>query len=116
MNIEQRDIVFLNFPIPNGGYKPHLCLVISNNEIHETENFFIAVMLTSSKQNDVFSFWLNDDMIIHNLDKKTQIRLHLFGVFENDYVENKVSRMKIKPFERVLNKISNTVLSTNDII
>ena len=55
-------------------------------------------------------------MIIHNLDKKTQIRLHLFGVFENDYVENKVSRMKIKPFERVLNKISNTVLSTNDIV
>ncbi len=116
MIVEQRDIVFLNFQIPNQGFKPHLCLVISNNEIHESEKFFIALMLTSANTNDIFSYWLKNNMLINQLDKKTQIRLHLFGVFENSIIDKKVSRMKRQAFEDLLDKIFEKVLTTDSII
>jgi len=116
MTVQQRDIVFLNFQIPNQGFKPHLCLVISNNEIHETEVFFIAVMLTSSETKDIFTFELTDDMLTKPTDKKTQIRTHLFGVYETSYIDKYISKMKRKPFETVLDKIFEKVLTTDDVI
>ena len=44
MKVQQRDIVALNFELPNGTFKVHPALVISNENVLETEDIFYAVM------------------------------------------------------------------------
>lgn len=53
MKINQRDIVELNFELPNGKMKIHPALVISNGNVLDTEDIFYAVMI-STKPFNVF--------------------------------------------------------------
>lgn len=39
MKVNQRDIVELNFELPNGGLKVHPALVISNSNVLDTKIF-----------------------------------------------------------------------------
>ena len=56
MTIQQRDIVEVNFQLPNGKFKVHPALVISNQNVLDTEEIFYAVMISSKPFNDEFTF------------------------------------------------------------
>lgn len=45
MTVEQRDIIELNYQLPNGKFKTHPALVISNSNVLEVEDIFYAVMI-----------------------------------------------------------------------
>jgi len=48
---EQREVVEVEFRLPSDGIlKKHPVIVISNSEINETEEGFVAVMMTSSEK------------------------------------------------------------------
>jgi hypothetical protein len=40
MKVHQRDIVELNYELPNGKFKVHPALVISNDNVLDTEDIF----------------------------------------------------------------------------
>ena len=42
MRVYQRDIVEVNFLFPDGKMKPHMAVVVSNDELNEDEGFFIS--------------------------------------------------------------------------
>ena len=48
MKYEQRDIVEINFMFPDGTSKPHPALIVSNNELQETEGFIYLCMISGS--------------------------------------------------------------------
>ena len=56
MKVNQRDIVLLNFELPNGSYKTHPALVISNQNVLEAEDIFYAVMISTKEYHDEFTF------------------------------------------------------------
>mgnify|MGYP003578400606 CR=1 FL=1 len=41
MKVQQRDIIELNYELPNGNFKAHPALVISNANVLETEDIFM---------------------------------------------------------------------------
>ena len=48
MKVQQRDIVELNFELPDGKFKVHPALVISNEHVLEAEDIFYALMISSA--------------------------------------------------------------------
>ncbi len=47
MPVEQGEIVEVNFLLPDGQFKPHPVIVLSNNHINEYEEAFIGINLKS---------------------------------------------------------------------
>lgn len=41
MKIHQRDIIEVNYLFPDGTSKPHMAIVISNDELQESEDFLL---------------------------------------------------------------------------
>lgn len=58
MEFRQRDIVLLDFQLPNQDVEEHPWIIISNNDIHENEDYFIAVMMSGKKETIIFLFGL----------------------------------------------------------
>jgi len=69
MRVQQRDIVEVNFELPDGSFKNHPALVISNENVLEAEDIFYAVMISSKPFNDEFTFELNNDVLTKPLSK-----------------------------------------------
>ncbi len=111
MKVRQREIVELPFYLPQG-IKNHPALVLSTDDAIELEDAFVAVMITSQKIDDEFSFQLIDDMLSMPMDKPyREIRLHLVSLFRvKDVIPNSHLRRKVKPddFEIIVRQISAT--------
>ena len=89
----QGDIVLVNFPHPKG-FNPHPAIIISCNDVYETEECYIGLMITSSKILDNFTWVIENDMLAIPLDKQNQVRCQLIALFHNDEVLNKISKLK----------------------
>ena len=109
MKINQRDIIELNYELPNGKLKTHPALVISNSHVLETEEIFYAVMITSNPMNEEFSFELKNSMLSKPLSKTSFVKCHLIQSYTIDEVISKISTINSETFEKVLNKIFATV-------
>ena len=51
MKIHQRDVVEVNYLFPNGITKPHMAIVISNDDLQAAEDFFYLAMISSKNYN-----------------------------------------------------------------
>jgi mRNA-degrading endonuclease toxin of MazEF toxin-antitoxin module len=109
MNVQQRDIVELNFELPDGRFKAHPALVISNQQVLETEDIFYAVMISSKPFNDEFSFELDNSMLSKPLSKKSFVKCQLIQSYSTDEIVSKISTIKLTYFEQIKRKIFETV-------
>lgn len=110
MIIHQRDIVELNFELPNGQLKVHPALVISNRDVLEIENIFYALMISSKPLPDDFSYELSNDMLTKPLRKKSYVKCQLIQAYSEDEVLKKISSVKQKYFDEIIQNIIKTVL------
>ena len=62
MKYEQRDIVEVNFMFPDGTFKPHPALIVSNNELQENEGYIYLCMISTKDYNPQYTFALSDDI------------------------------------------------------
>ena len=109
---KQRQIVEVNFRLPDGKFKNHPVLVISNDCTNEFEETFTAVMLTGTPQNDEYSLKIPENAVSKKLNKQTEIRIHLIQSFMfSDIIQNKNQNIYLKKdfFEKVLKKIKNKI-------
>ena len=109
MNVHQRDIVEVNFQLPNGKFKTHPALVISNENVLATEDIFYAVMISSNPMNDDFSFELDNIMLTKPLSKKSFVKCQLLQSYSTNEVLSKISALKQLYFEKVIKQIFETV-------
>ena len=63
MKIHQRDVVEVNYLFPNGITKPHMAIVISNDDLQAAEDFFYLAMISSKNYNPQYTFPLEDSML-----------------------------------------------------
>ena len=113
MSVRQRQIVEVAFRLPpDGKAMNHPCVVLSNNEINNEEQGFVAVMMTSEPRykDDLYSFEVSDNMLTKPHRKSfCAVRLHLIGNFLYDDVipnSNSGTEMKIDTFNRMLTQIN----------
>ena len=84
MKYHQRDIVEVSFLFPDGSFKPHPAIIVSNDELQEDEDgMFYLVLITS---ND----WLNPQIIS--------------GYIERDVIR-KLGTIKEQYFNEIVDKI-----------
>ena len=109
MRVQQRDIIELNYELPNGKFKTHPALVISNSNVLETEDIFYVVMISSNSMNEEFSFELDNSMLTKPLSKKSFVKCQLIQSYTTDEVISKLSSLKRVNFDKVLKRIFETV-------
>ena len=109
MRVQQRDIIELNYELPNGKFKSHPALVISNSNVLETEDIFYAVMISSNSMNEEFNFELDNSMLTKPLSKRSYIKCQLIQSYTTDEVISKISSLRQTSFEKVLKRIFETV-------
>jgi hypothetical protein len=101
VKVQQRDIVELNFELPNGSFKSHPALIVSNQNVLETEDIFYALMISSKAFNDEFSFELNNNMLTKPLSKVSYVKCQLLQSYTTNEVISKISTIKISAFNQI---------------
>ena len=109
MKVQQRDIVEVNFQLPNGTFKIHPALVISNQNVLDTEDIFYAVMISSNSFNDEFTFELSNTMLTKPLSKISYVKCQLIQAYSTNKVINKISVIKPTYFQQIKQTIFDTV-------
>lgn len=109
MKYSQRDIVEINFMFPDGTFKPHPALIVSNNDLQEDEGFIYLCMISFKSYNGKYNFELENEMLTMPMSKKSYVKCQiLVGNIERDVIR-KISRMKQPYFDKVIEKIKQTI-------
>ena len=109
MKYSQRDIVEINFLFPDGTFKPHPAIIVSNNELQEKEGFIYLCMISSQPYNPEYCYELDDEMLVVPMLKKSYVKCHiLVGDIERDVI-SKISRMKQQYFDEMVDKVIQSI-------
>jgi len=114
--VNQRDIVEIMFDNDLGGNHP--AVVLSNRLVQEIEGYMVCVMMTSTAQNDEFSFLITDDMLIKPLNiDHCEVRCHLINFVPVESIIRNANnnQLRIAPFKQLLQKIYNSTFSTDEL-
>ena len=99
MKYEQRDVVEVNFMFPDGTFKPHPALIVSNNELQENEGYIYLCMISTKKYNPQYTFALSDEMLTKPMPKQSYVKCQLLmGNVERDVIR-KLSRIRQPYFD-----------------
>jgi mRNA-degrading endonuclease toxin of MazEF toxin-antitoxin module len=109
MNIFQRDIVEINFMFPNGKTKPHMAIVVSNDDLQKDEGFFYVVMISSKNYNPQYTFKLSDEMLTKPLLQQSYVICQLLGGYTEQHVIKKCGQVKNKSFLEIIEKIKESI-------
>jgi hypothetical protein len=108
--VYQRHIVEVPFNLTQR-VENHPAIVLSTTEAIEHEEAFIAVMMTSTKMDDEYT-WLFDKSMLESgrLDKSyVEVRLHLISYFKiSDIIHNSYTgtRMRLLDFNSLVARIN----------
>jgi mRNA-degrading endonuclease toxin of MazEF toxin-antitoxin module len=109
MKVYQRDIVEVNFFFPDGKVKPHMAVVVSNDELNEDEGFFYLAMISSKNYNPQYTFELKKEMLSKPLILKSYVVCQLIsGYTERDVIKH-CSRVNETVFKEIVEKIKQTI-------
>ena len=115
MAFKRGDIVQIFFDLPyTTSQKLHPAIIISNEDVHNTDDVYIGVMLTSNGKEDMFSFIIDDSMLTStNNVNHSQARTHLVTYFMPKHIYSKkpMNTMKNNSVNRLVERISETSFS-----
>jgi len=114
MKIGQGDIIEINFKLPEGIFKPHPCLVISNNDINEYEAAYIVVMISGVPRKDNYSYFLEEYMLTKTPKKASQVRCHMITMANYNEVLGTHGRIKKQYLSEIIEKIKSEVVSIDE--
>lgn len=109
MKVHQRDIIEVNYLFPNGTTKPHMAIVVSNDELQETEGFFYLAMISSKNYNQEYTYPLDNKMLNKPLSKQSYVICQLIGGYTERDVVKICSRIKSDYFIEIVEKIKRTI-------
>jgi len=109
MKYHQADIVEINFMLPDFQFKPHLAVIVSNDELNEKEDFFYLVLISSKPYFPEYSYELSDEMIDFKLSKKSFVKCQIITSDKERGVQKKIGRMKEPYFSEMVDKIIESI-------
>ena len=109
MKYSQRDIVEINFSFPDGSFKPHPAVIVSNDELQDNEGYIYLCMISSKPYNPEYCYELDDEMLTVPMLKKSYVKCHiLVGDIERDVIRE-ISRMKQPFFDEMVDKVIQSI-------
>jgi mRNA-degrading endonuclease toxin of MazEF toxin-antitoxin module len=109
MGVSQREIVEVNYLLPNGKFKAHPLIVISNKAVFEAEGIFYGAMISTKYFNDEFAFEIMDEMLTKPMKAKSYIKCQLIQSYEENEILSRHGTMKKQAFDKLLKKIFESV-------
>lgn len=86
-----------------------MAIVISNDELQETEEFFYIAMISSKNYNPQYTYSLENEMLTKPLSKKSYVICQLIGGYTERDVVKVCSHIKNTAFQEVIEKIKQTI-------
>ncbi len=118
MKASQKDIIFINYELPNGEYQPHLALVLSNDDINQYEGYYLTVMLSSTPTEDEYTYLVNAEMFnfdfkarLKTPNHKPQVRCHLISAIRADklIISKRYGSIKQTYYDEIVEQIARVV-------
>jgi hypothetical protein len=94
MKYVQGDIVLINFLFPNGTFKEHFAVIVSNNELQEDEGFLYLALISSKNSFPKYAYPLKDCMLTKKMPKQSYVKCQLLTGFTEDGVLIKFGTIK----------------------
>lgn len=102
MAVHQREVVEVNYLLPNGSFRPHPVIVISNNEIFEIEEIFYGVMLSTKDSNSEFIFELTDNMMTKPSQRhRSFVKCYLIQAYSEREIIGRHGQIRKAAFEEL---------------
>ncbi|MBO5579592.1 MAG: type II toxin-antitoxin system PemK/MazF family toxin [Prevotella sp.] len=112
MKYHQKDIVEVSFLFPDGTFKPHPAIIVSNDQLQEDEDGMLYLVLITSNDtiNMQYSYPLTDEMIIgHKFVKPSIVKCQIIsGYIERDVVR-RLGSIKQTYFDEIVDKIIDSI-------
>ncbi len=109
MAVSQGEIVELNYELPNGTLRIHPAIVISKSAVHEVEDIFYALMISSKPLPDEFYYPLTNEMLSKPLPKKSYVKCQLIQSYTEDEIIRRHGRIKHKYLQEIKEILMNNV-------
>ena len=107
MKYHQRDIVEVNFLFPDGTFKPHPAIIVSNDILQEDEDGLLYLVLISSndKINPQYSYPLSDEMLVgHTFAKPCLVKCQIIAGYVERDIFRRLGSIKDKYFNEIDDK------------
>ena len=112
MKYHQRDIVEVSFLFPDGTFKPHPAIIVSNDGLQEDEDGMFYLVLISSYDwiNPQYSYPLSDEMVVgFSFSKPSLVKCQIItGNIERDVVR-RLGTIKAPYFNEIVDKIVESI-------
>ena len=108
MKYHQKDIVEVNFLFPDGTFKPHPAIIVSNDELQEDEDgmFYLVLITSNDWLNPQYSYPLTDEMIEgHTFTKPSLVKCQILTGNIERAVTRRLGSIKEKYFNEIVDKI-----------
>ena len=119
MKYHQRDIVEVSFLFPDGTFKPHPAIIVSNDQLQEDEDgmFYLVLITSNDWLNPQYSYPLSDDMVDgFTFSKPSLVKCQIItGNIERD-VQRRLGSVKQKYFDEIVDKIVESIFKVGTII
>ncbi len=86
-----------------------MAIVVSNDELQETEGFFYLAMISSKNYNPQYTYPLKDEMLSKPLSKQSYVICQLIGGYTERDVVKVCGRVKNSYFIEIIDKIKQTI-------
>ena len=107
MKYHQRDIVEVNFLFPDGSFKPHPAIIVSNDVLQEDEEGLLYLVLISSNDtiNPQYSYPLTDEMLIgHSFEKPSFVKCQIIAGYVERDIYRRLGSVKETFFNEIVDK------------
>lgn len=81
MVVNQREIVEVKFPMPEGGSLVHPALVVSTKKLIDAEEIFYAVLISSKNHHPEFTLQLQSDWLSKESNLADYFVTHIISSF-----------------------------------
>ena len=112
MKYHQRDIVEVNFLFPDGVFKPHPAIIVSNDQLQEDEMgvMYLVLITSNDKINMQYSYPLTDDMIVgHSFSKPSIVKCQIIAGYVERDISGRLGSIKEEFFNEIVDKIIESI-------
>ena len=112
MKYHQRDIVEVSFLFPDGTFKPHPAIIVSNDQLQEDEEgmFYLVLITSNDWLNPQYSYPLTDEMVEgFTFSKPSLVKCQIItGNIDRD-VTCRLGSIKQRYFDEIVDKIIESI-------
>jgi len=110
MSFKRGDIIDVFFDLPySKETKTHPAIIISNEDVYNTDEIYVCVMMSSITSTDLFTFEITQEMLQFKNNKSfSQARCHIITYVMEKHISSKSPKntLKSSAVERLISRIN----------